>query len=69
MNKEVAAEWRANHTVSIRSNLIQTKTTEIEDVYDFNLSQELGRGGVGFVVVGQHKVNQDLYAIKVGMRE
>lgn len=65
LDKNVAASWRANHTVSIRSNLIQTKSNSIEDDYTFNRSKELGRGGVGFVVVGEAKKQNDLYAIKI----
>ena len=65
LDKDVAASWRANHTVSIRSNLIQIKSNNIEDDYTFNRSKELGRGGVGFVVVGEANKTNDYYAIKI----
>jgi len=65
LDKGVAASWRANHTVSIRANLVQTRTSPIEDDYSFELEKEIGRGGVGFVVVGESKELKDLFAIKV----
>jgi len=65
LDKETAASWRANHTVSIRANLIKTYTTDIKNDYKFDLSAELGRGGVGFVVMGESNDLKDHYAIKV----
>ena len=66
LDKTVAAEWRANHTVSIRANLVQTKKSPITDDFIFDLEKEIGRGGVGAVVVGESKKEKGaLYAIKV----
>ena len=65
LDKNVAASWRANHTVSIRSNMIQTRANNIEDDFTFDREKELGRGGVGFVVVGENNKSHDYYAIKI----
>jgi hypothetical protein len=66
LDKTVAAEWRANHTVSIRANLVQTKKNPITEDFIFDLDKEIGRGGVGAVVVGESKKEKSaLYAIKL----
>ena len=65
LDKNTAASWRANHTVSIRANLVQTRTNPIDDDFKFDVDKEIGRGGVGFVVVGESRDLGDPYAIKL----
>ena len=63
--KEKREHWLNSHTHSIRGNLIRTYNTPIETDYDMDFDQELGKGGCGVVVVGEHKESGEYYAIKV----
>jgi calcium-dependent protein kinase len=57
--------WKANYTPNLRGNLVKTYTTDIELDFYLDCEQELGKGGCGVVVVGEHKETHAQYAIKI----
>lgn len=56
---------RTNHATSVRGNLVKTYKTDINEDYFVDCDQELGKGGCGVVVVGEHKETHTQYAIKI----
>lgn len=52
-------------TSSIRGNLVRSYQTNIENEYYVDREHELGKGGCGVVVVGEHKLTRTQYAIKI----
>lgn len=64
-NKTAKASSRPTHTTSVRGNLVKTYKIDINDDYILDIDQELGKGGCGVVVVGEHKELRTQYAIKI----
>lgn len=50
---------------SIRGHLVRSYNANIEDDYYLDREHELGKGGCGVVVVGEHKQTRGQYAIKI----
>jgi calcium-dependent protein kinase len=63
--KTIKTNTRSTHTTSVRGNLVKTYKTDINDDYILDVDQELGKGGCGVVVVGEHKELRTQYAIKI----
>jgi hypothetical protein len=57
--------WRSSYTPNLRGNLVKTFSTPIEEDFYIDTDQELGKGGCGVVVVGEHKETHAQYAIKI----
>lgn len=56
---------KAIPTTSIRGSLIRLYDTDIEEAYYLDRDHELGKGGCGVVVIGEHKDTHVQYAIKI----
>jgi calcium-dependent protein kinase len=52
-------------TPMLRGNLVRSYQMEIENDYYIGRDQELGKGGCGVVVYGEHKETHAQYAIKI----
>ena len=65
VNDQNKTTVRSNHTTSVRGNLVRTYKTDIHDDYFLDIDQELGKGGCGVVVIGEHKETRTQYAIKI----
>ena len=63
--KNLKLSVRPNHTTSIRGNLVKTYRKDINEDYIVDVEQELGKGGCGVVVVGEHRELHTHYAIKI----
>jgi calcium-dependent protein kinase len=57
--------FKAVPATSLRGNLIRTYETDIEETYYVDRDHELGKGGCGVVVIGEHKETRVQYAIKI----
>lgn len=62
-NRLLKQNWR-RFTSTLRGNLVRTYNSPIEDDFHIDIEHEIGKGGVGVVVVGERKDNHELYAIK-----
>lgn len=56
--------WKSS-AVSLRGHLVRTYNIDIERDYYIDRDHELGKGGCGVVVVGEHKETRQQYAIKI----
>lgn len=68
-NRAVAASpkkrFKIAHTTSIRGNLVRTYHYDVREDYFMDEANELGKGGCGVVVVGEHRGTRDAYAVKI----
>eukprot|EP01031_Cornospumella_fuschlensis_P026881 gene26881-32486_t len=63
-NLTLKPRWKAG-VISLRGHLVRTYHTDIEKDYYIDREHELGKGGCGVVVVGEHKDTHSQYAIKI----
>eukprot|EP01039_Chlorochromonas_danica_P000319 gene319-342_t len=65
-NPNIAAKSRWKYgAVSLRGHLVRTYNHGIERDFYIDREHELGKGGCGVVVVGEHKETHQQYAIKI----
>jgi calcium-dependent protein kinase len=57
--------FKAIPATSLRGSLIRSYDTDIDETYYVDRDHELGKGGCGVVVIGEHKETHVQYAIKI----
>ena len=62
---KAVADWKAKHSSSVRSSLIQRFKVKVGEDYELMMDKVLGKGGCGVVVVGRFMQTNHLYAVKI----